>query len=136
MNARQRKFAQLYASDPNATQAAIQAGYSEKTSYSIGQENLKKPEIVEYIQELQAEAESERIASITEIKQFWTQILRDNKERTDHRLKASELLAKSAAVFMETKRVTADVEIEDTPDVIFYIPENGRPIITDLEETE
>lgn len=28
-----------------ATQAAIRAGYSEKTAYSIGQENLKKPEV-------------------------------------------------------------------------------------------
>ncbi len=134
MNARQRKFAQLYASDPNATQAAIKAGYSEKTSYSIGQENLKKPEIVEYIQELQAEAESERIASIIEIKQFWTQILRDNKERTDHRLKASELLAKAGAAFIN--RVEVETEVQTENDVIFYIPLNGREVLTDLEETE
>ena len=134
MNARQRKFAQLYASDPNATQAAIKAGYSEKTSYSIGQENLKKPEIVEYIQELQAEAESERIASITEIKQFWTQILRDNKQRTDHRLKASELLAKAGAAFIN--RVEVETEVQTENDVVFYIPFNGREVLIDLEETE
>lgn len=29
----------------NATQAAIKAGYSKKTAYSVGNENLKKPEI-------------------------------------------------------------------------------------------
>lgn len=34
--------------DCNATQAAIRAGYSEKTAYSIGDENLKKPEIKKY----------------------------------------------------------------------------------------
>jgi len=33
----------------NATDAAKRAGYSEKTAYSIGNENLSKPEIAEYI---------------------------------------------------------------------------------------
>lgn len=33
----------------NATQAAIDAGYSKKTAYSIGSENLTKPEIRERI---------------------------------------------------------------------------------------
>jgi len=33
-----------------ATQAAIKAGYSEKTAYSIASENLKKPEIQEYLE--------------------------------------------------------------------------------------
>lgn len=40
--------------DSNATQAAIRAGYSEKTAYSIGDENLKKPEIQKFISEKQA----------------------------------------------------------------------------------
>lgn len=39
----------------NATQAAISAGYSEKTAYSIGEENLRKPEIKAEIERLQAE---------------------------------------------------------------------------------
>jgi len=34
----------------NATQAAIRAGYSAKTVYSIGQELLKKPEIANLIE--------------------------------------------------------------------------------------
>ena len=34
----------------NATQAAIEAGYSEKTAYSIGNENLSKPEIKKAIE--------------------------------------------------------------------------------------
>ena len=34
--------------DLNATQAAIRAGYSKRTAYSIGNENLKKPEIQKY----------------------------------------------------------------------------------------
>ena len=41
--------------DSNATQACIRAGYSEDTAYSIGSENLRKPEIEKYIKKLQAE---------------------------------------------------------------------------------
>ena len=43
---KQDKFIREYlANGYNATQAAIKAGYSKKTAYSIGQENLTKPEI-------------------------------------------------------------------------------------------
>lgn len=46
LTAKQRAFVLAYLSNGfNATQAAITAGYSEKTAYSIGSENLKKPEI-------------------------------------------------------------------------------------------
>lgn len=55
LTAKQELFVQEYLVDLNATQAAIRAGYSEKTAYSIGQENLKKPEIQEYIQTLMEE---------------------------------------------------------------------------------
>ncbi|MXP53414.1 terminase small subunit [Pantoea sp. Seng] len=52
---KQELFAREYLSDLNATQAAKRAGYSDKTAYSIGQENLKKPEIQDRIAELKAE---------------------------------------------------------------------------------
>lgn len=43
---KQAAFVAAYVANPNATQAAIEAGYSAKTAYSIGNENLSKPEIV------------------------------------------------------------------------------------------
>lgn len=46
LTAKQRAFIGEYVKDFNATQAALRAGYSEKTAYSIGSENLKKPEII------------------------------------------------------------------------------------------
>jgi len=52
---RQRRFVDEYLIDLNATQAAIRAGYSEKTAGSIGSENLTKPEIASAIQAKQAE---------------------------------------------------------------------------------
>jgi len=42
---KQQAFVEHYLSCWNATQAALLAGYSERTAYSIGHENLKKPEI-------------------------------------------------------------------------------------------
>lgn len=45
MNAKQQRFVDEYLIDLNATQAAIRAGYSEKTAGSVGHENLQKPEI-------------------------------------------------------------------------------------------
>lgn len=45
MTPKQARFVAEYLIDLNATQAAIRAGYSEKTAASIGEENLKKPEI-------------------------------------------------------------------------------------------
>jgi len=47
---KQRVFVEEYLKDWNATQAALRAGYSAKTAYSIGQENLKKPEVNTAIQ--------------------------------------------------------------------------------------
>ena len=44
MTEKQKLFCEEYLIDLNATQAALRAGYSEKTAYSIGNENLKKPE--------------------------------------------------------------------------------------------
>jgi phage terminase small subunit len=42
---KQAAFVREYLVDKNATQAAIRAGYSVKTAASIGEENLRKPEI-------------------------------------------------------------------------------------------
>lgn len=50
---KQRRFVEEYLVDLNATQAAIRAGYSEKTAGQIGDENLKKPEIAAAVAEAQ-----------------------------------------------------------------------------------
>ena len=42
---KQAAFVREYLVDKNATQAAIRAGYSPKSAASIGEENLRKPEI-------------------------------------------------------------------------------------------
>ncbi|MER8532102.1 terminase small subunit [Mesorhizobium sp. M1005] len=46
---KQKRFVDEYLVDLNATQAAIRAGYSEKTARSVGSENLTKPDIADAI---------------------------------------------------------------------------------------
>ena len=48
-------FCKEYIIDLNATAAAIRAGYSEKTASETGYENLRKPHLASYIQELMSE---------------------------------------------------------------------------------
>lgn len=52
---KQAAFVSEYLRDFNATQAAIRAGYSEKSARSTGWENLQKPEIEEEIKRLVSE---------------------------------------------------------------------------------
>ena len=52
---KQKRFCDEYLIDLNATQAAIRAGYSEKTAYRTGADNLRKPQIEEYIAKRQKE---------------------------------------------------------------------------------
>ena len=49
MTPKQKAFVFEYLKDFNATQAAIRAGYSQKTAGVIGHENLRKPNIAEII---------------------------------------------------------------------------------------
>ena len=132
MNDRQRAFCQYYAADPDGTAAAIKAGYSKRTAAAIASENLRKPELLDFIKELQAEAEAARVADLVEVKRFWTETMRDEEQRVEFRLKASELLAKSSGEFVQRVDLTAQVAAE-VEDVVFYIPDNGR-LVKNIEE--
>lgn len=70
MNARQELFCEEYLKDMNATQAAIRAGYSEKTAYSQGQRLLKNVEIKNKLQGIREKIQDENIATIKDIEEF------------------------------------------------------------------
>lgn len=52
LSEKQKRFCEEYVIDLNATQAAIRAGYSQKTARQIATQNLSKLYIQDYIQEL------------------------------------------------------------------------------------
>ena len=98
MTDKQKKFCDEYLIDLNATQAAMRAGYSKKTAYSIGDENLRKPELQEYIQKRQKEgqerAEITRGDIIDQLKSIgFVDLDVDNIKATD-KIKALELMAR------------------------------------------
>jgi len=66
LTGKQQKFVNEYLLDYNATQAALRAGYSPKTAYSIGNENLKKPEIIEAVRQKTMDS-AEVLANLTDI---------------------------------------------------------------------
>lgn len=55
LSPKQARFVAEYLIDLNATQAAIRAGYSPRTAYAIGAENLTKPDIAAAIMAAQAD---------------------------------------------------------------------------------
>lgn len=73
---KQKRFCDEYLVDLNGTQAAIRAGYSEKTAKQIAQQNLTKLDIQEYIKKRMAEKEDALIAKQNEVLQTLTRVLR------------------------------------------------------------
>lgn len=131
MNARQKRFCDEYLIDCNATQAAIRAGYSAKTAYAIGVENLKKLELKAYIDEQLERIHNEKTADAQEVLEYLTSVMRgEHREQvlrlagegvqqiTDinvsekDRIKAAELIGKRLGLFKD------NVNIELEPIII------------------
>lgn len=120
MTPRQQKFCDEYLISGNATDAAIKAGYSPKTAYSMGNENLNKPELKAYIETELDKIHSAKIADAEEVMKYLTAVMRG--EHTEEipllcgdgcqeliqkevgakeRLKAAELIGKRYGLFTD-----------------------------------
>lgn len=73
---KQKRFIDLYIQLGNATEAAKSAGYSEKTAYRTGADNLRKPQIQKAIQIRLKEIEKNSIAKADEVMEFLTSSMR------------------------------------------------------------
>lgn len=76
---KQKKFADEYIISGNATQAAIEAGYSKNTAINAHKNILAKPNVKAYIDERMQQLEDESIADQTEILQYLTRVIRDEE---------------------------------------------------------
>lgn len=120
---KQSRFIQEYMIDLNATQAAMRAGYSKKTSHVIGHENLQKPEIACEVERLQSSRSEtawltrEKVLSDLEaIKADAMQRIFDkdgNQVMVNHAaaIKASELHGKHIGLFAEKLNVEGNMAI-------------------------
>ena len=76
MTPKQQKFCDEYIKTGNATQSAINAGYSKKTAKQIGQENLTKLDLKVYIDERLKTISDNTIATAEETLGILTKIVR------------------------------------------------------------
>jgi phage terminase small subunit len=136
LTVKQKKFADLYIELGNATEAAIKAGYSEKTAKAMGYENLTKPYIKQYIDEIMVQKDKEAIASQDEILSYLTAVMRGNKREqtligigmgeqrvteidvgSKDRIKAAELLGKRYGMWTDKLDVNGAVVVNIVDDV-------------------
>ncbi|HEL2341560.1 TPA: terminase small subunit [Streptococcus suis] len=80
MNDKQIRFADEFIKLGNATQAALNAGYSEKTSYSQGQRLLKNVEVKEYINNQMQELHKSNIMQAEEALSILSDIARGKRD--------------------------------------------------------
>ena len=107
LTTKQRLFVQYYLETYNATQAAILAGYSERSARSIAAENLAKPDIAAEINrhvEIMGMGANERLATLSAI-------ARDKAGKTSDRLRAIELLGKLAGDYTERREQSTNAYI-------------------------
>ncbi len=131
---KQKRFADEYLIDCNATQSAIRAGYSEKSARQIGEQNLSKLDIKNYIEEQLEKIHNEKTADAKEVIEYLTSVLRgesraeivviemegegcssarcmqkypDEKEK----LKAAELLGKRFGIFKDNIEIKGAIPI-------------------------
>ena len=135
MTDKQNVFVQEYLQDCNVTQAAIRAGYSQKTAYSIGQRLLRNVEVSQAINSAMSERQ-ERTAlnadyvlhSLHEIAQRCMQkspVMVKGEQAIDdegrhlwtfdakNAIRALELLGKHMGMFSDKNR-----EQEETPEEV------------------
>ena len=122
---KQKAFADYYIECGNSTEAARKAGYSEKTSRSIGAENLTKPDISAYIAaRMQAQNEA-RVASADEVLAFFSSVMRGEVKdqcgldaALSDRLNAGkELMKRHAAAESAGDRNAAKITIRENGDI-------------------
>lgn len=68
LTAKQQAFCEHYVANGfNATQAALSAGYSKKTSKDMGCQNLAKPNIAEYIAKFKQKASNRVLVTVEDV---------------------------------------------------------------------
>jgi phage terminase small subunit len=131
LNNRQELFVSFYLQNPNATQAAIKAGYSEKTAASQGERLLRNVEIAKRVQQRVESAAMSADEVLTELadiaKSGWREhleilyrdgVIVDAKLRLTDKIKALELVGKHHKLFTDRVESSTDPDLERIRSVI------------------
>ena len=134
-NKKHETFCLELVSGKNNTQAAIAAGYSDKTAYSIANRLLKNVDIKSRINELMAQIASEKVADAQEVMEYLTSVMRGESRSSvlclagdgmqeviekppDERekLRAAEMLGKRYGLYTEKIEQQTDMELKISVD--------------------
>ena len=130
LSRRQRRFCDEYLIDCNATQAAIRAGYSEKTAAAQGAKLTSNLEVREYIDEQLELLHDRRTAKAKEVLEYLTSVMRGElKEQilcmagdgtqevieidisAKDRIRAAELIGKRYGLFNDKYKIESAVPV-------------------------
>lgn len=129
LNKKQMDFVLEYLKTNNITKSAIKAGYSRKTAAVQGSRLLTNVKIASYVEAVNERMESDKIADIQEVMEYFTAVMRgEKKDQFDldptlsDRTKAASELAKRLDIREKTINVSGVVNIIDN------IPEDAEII--------
>lgn len=106
---RQKAFCEYYVGCGNATESAKKAGYSDIYSKTRTNVLLQNVEICRYIEELQKKAQSSRIMSAIERREWLTELVKDKKAKDTDRLKALDILNKMDGEYTEKVQLSGEL---------------------------
>ena len=131
---KQRLFCHYYMQSFNATQAAIKAGYSEKSAYQIGYQLLQKTSVKAYLKNLKEQQKSELFISQEWVLNRHAQIANSNindyitpdgtlKKNTDGTLikKITIKSSKSEVEGSYKENSTVSIELEDRKESLKFL---------------
>lgn len=123
---KQQRFVEAYLgpSRGNAADAAKRAGYNAKDNHGYavtGQKLLTNGDIALMVKEAREKTRSDAIATIEEIHETLTELMRETGVAPSDRIKAGVELAKMRGAYAPVK-----AEVTHHGGIQIYIPDNGR----------
>lgn len=118
---KQQRFADEYIKTGNATQSAIEAGYSKRTAKEVGYENLTKPHLKEYIDKRMEQIASSKIMTAQQVLERLTGIVKGE---------ITETVVVATPIGLEKTEKTADfkTQISAMRDIMKRYPNNDKLI--------
>ena len=136
MNPRQELFCFEYAHSLNATDAALQAGYSPDSAYAIGAENLRKPQIqtriTELLDERRAEQQRKFVNAADRAIQTLMEVMADASATPSARVSAATAILDRGGHSVVTKSLVSaevnihELSIEQRADRIAFLLDQAR----------
>lgn len=114
MTVKQKMFADEYIKCGNATQSYISAGYKARGNGAEVNacKLLRNTKVRDYIRKRNKQLDKSTIADMQEVKEFWSNMLRDGNGDSKDRLKASEYIAKTNGAFLDRIEHSGDIKVE------------------------